>query len=155
LNFANLNVGTGGSIYAYGNPVTIAYSSAGLKTISAQVYSTQTGAYCNGGNALSTTVNALVATGSSTSSLACNVVLSANPVNRNQAVLVGFQATGGNGAVSLLNLIYPTNSGITGQYISATQANLTFGSSGQIPFSITVRDSVGATAICSTTVTVY
>ncbi len=49
LAFANFNAGADGTVVTNANPMVVAYSTSGTKTISTQAYSTSTGTYCNGG----------------------------------------------------------------------------------------------------------
>lgn len=80
LNFLNFNAGLNGSIVTQGNPLTVAYSTAGTKTISTQAYSTSTGLFCNGGAVWSQSFYANVSAAGA--GLSCSYQLSADAANR-------------------------------------------------------------------------
>jgi trimeric autotransporter adhesin len=153
--FAEFFAGSDGSVLSTGNPTTVSYLFSGQKTVSARAYAPSLGVWCNGGSPITLTFNAGVAGGGSGGPLACNAQLSLNPVNRGMVSVAGFTSTGGIGAVSLLNIIAPTQAGVSVQYTGATRANVVFGLSGWIPLTYIVQDSRGAQASCVIQAQVY
>jgi trimeric autotransporter adhesin len=148
LQMVDFTAGQDGSVVNSGNPTAVSYAYAGQKTVSAKAYAPSSGLWCNGGSTLSLSFYAAASNGGSGGPLACTAALSLNPVARGVVSRASFMSTGGTGAVSLLNIVFPSNAGVGVQFISATQANVTFSLSGVIPLTYVIRDSIGNQTSC-------
>lgn len=153
LKITNFSPGSGGTTLSSGNPIYASYSFAGQKTASAQAYATATGVTCNGGSPFSVTFT--LGSGSGTGSLSCQALLSSSYFYRGQSVTASASVSGGNGNITLKQILYPTQSGMTGYYTGPLTAVLNFPYAGTFGLQMIVQDSYGSQATCNTSATVY
>lgn len=140
-----------------GSSTRIKFNSSGYKSVYATARSASTGALCNGGATLTSTL--YIAAGATT--LSCSAVTSPNPSNIGEYFLARavVPAGAGVGTVRLVliqtgkNTQYPYNHAQTSYsyYYDATSSYFAIYSSGSYPVVLTVRDDAGNTATCSTT----
>ena len=142
LQVIQFNPGSGGAA----NGLSATYSTAGTKTPTVIAKSASSGVYCNGGNS----VQDSVVIGSQ---LSCSVGVSANPVSAGQqfyawAIIPAGVAVGN---VQIISLTAEAT-GFSYYWPNPSVAPLiSFSTSGQFPITLTIQDSSGQTASCSTT----
>lgn len=148
LRFASINAGsTDGYVSSFNNPSTVTYSASGQKTVTATAYSTTTNTYCNGGNSMTASFYVY---GSTTSALACNVIISPGTIYRGSYASVYPQVTqSGAGNVTATSLTYNNQSGISGYWVNSTTAQLYFPYAGYWPVTLYIQDSAGSTGSCT------
>jgi len=154
LTLYNLNPGAGGSISSNGNPTYITYGYGGAKTVTLQAYAAN-GAACNNGNVMSWNFNVSGGT-SGGGAFSCTAIVNPTAVIHGQSIQASVVTSGGVGSTYLKHLYYPTNSGMTGYFISATSAIISFPIGGyRYSIQMVAADSAGNETTCTTAVNVY
>lgn len=133
----------------------VRFNSAGYKTVSATASSISTGALCNGGATLTDNVTIL---GVTPTTLSCSAVTTYNPSYRGEFFLARavVPAGVGVGTVRLVDIKTSWSAQTSYSYYNdATSSYMAIYNVGSFPIALTVRDSAGNEATCSTTQVIY
>lgn len=133
----------------------VRFNSAGYKTVSATASSISTGALCNGGATLTDNVSIL---GVTPTTLSCSAVTTYNPSYRGEFFLARavVPAGVGVGTVRLVDIKTSWSAQTSYSYYNdATSSYMAIYNVGSFPIALTVRDSAGNEATCSTTQVIY
>ncbi len=136
---------------------TVKYPVAGVKTILVQAKSKTTGALCQAGATLSSTIEI---TPGSSGTLSCTGYTSINPSNPHEYFYAWATITGGTGSTKVNTLtITPVNawenSANAGYWVNANTAYMTFFYTGSFRIRFNISDSAGNTGSCTTTQVVW
>jgi hypothetical protein len=137
---------------------TVKYSVPGLKTVLIQAKSKTTGALCQAGAAMSTTVEISQATAGGT--LSCTGYTSINPSYTYQYFKAWAVISGAVGSSYVQDLTitaqsFPYSNANDGYWLDATSARLYFYNPGSYLIKFNIRDSGGNTGSCTTTQVVW
>ncbi len=137
---------------------TVKFSVPGVKTVLIQAKSKTTGALCQAGAAMSTTIE--ISQGSTGGTLSCTGYTSINPSYTYQyfkawAVISGAVGTSWVKDLTITAQNFPYSTANDGYWLDATSARLYFYYSGSYLIKFNIKDSAGNTGSCTTTQVVW